>query len=184
MRHILPDTKKLWSLSWCARLGVHFQRVNMTQAENSGSNTPRKSQNGADTHHNTHNEHVKMVATTFLKQTLLLNHVYYWVHTLSLCSFLLTMTEVICWSMKRRMVRSRAGMDARKYTYQGELASNRGIVHPRRSDLVGYYTKIVVFCCSILSWLTLKTVGTISLGVSNPKCPSTSTNTMIVRMTA
>ena len=34
--------------------------------------------------------------------------------TFNLCSFLLTMTEVICWSMKRRMVRSMAGMEARR----------------------------------------------------------------------
>ena len=54
-----------------------------------------------------------------------------------MCSFLLTMTEVICWSMKRRMVRSRAGMEARMYMYQGELSSYRGINQVRRSDLVG-----------------------------------------------
>ena len=33
---------------------------------------------------------------------------------LSLCSFLLTMTEVICWSMKRRIVKRIAGTLAAK----------------------------------------------------------------------
>ena len=48
------------------------------------------------------------------------------------------MTEVICWSMKRRMVRSMAGMEARRYTYQGEASSYKGINQVRRSDLVGF----------------------------------------------
>lgn len=39
--------------------------------------------------------------------------------TFSLCSFLLTITAVICWSMNIRMVTSRAGSADARYTHQG-----------------------------------------------------------------
>ena len=39
--------------------------------------------------------------------------------TLSLCSFRLTITAVICWSINIRMVTSRAGSEAARYTHQG-----------------------------------------------------------------
>ena len=47
--------------------------------------------------------------------------------TFNLCSFLLTMTEVICWSMKRRTVRRRAGMLARRYMYLGKEVREDGV---------------------------------------------------------
>lgn len=39
--------------------------------------------------------------------------------TFSLCSFLLTITAVICWSINMRMVTSSAGSAAARYTHQG-----------------------------------------------------------------
>ena len=37
------------------------------------------------------------------------------------------MTEVICWSMKRRTVRRRAGMLARRYMYLGKEVREDGV---------------------------------------------------------
>lgn len=56
--------------------------------------------------------------------------------TLSLCSFLLTMTAVICWSMKMRIVTSSAGMAAARYTHHG-FPPKGGINQPL-SGLVGF----------------------------------------------
>ena len=55
--------------------------------------------------------------------------------TLSLCSFLLMMTAVICWSMKMRMVQSRAGMTVTIVVHQG--LGPTGLIHHPRSSLVG-----------------------------------------------
>jgi len=55
--------------------------------------------------------------------------------TLSLCSFLFTITAVICWSMKIRMVTNKAGMAAARYTHQGFPPN--GATNQPRFGLVG-----------------------------------------------
>lgn len=54
--------------------------------------------------------------------------------TLSLCSLRLMMTAVICWSIKMRMVQSRAGSAAMGNVHQGLLPSG-SISHPRVLDV-------------------------------------------------
>lgn len=49
----------------------------------------------------------------------------------------MTMTEVICWSMKRRIVSRMAGIEAAMYRYQGVPSTTNGMIQPRMSDLVG-----------------------------------------------
>lgn len=66
--------------------------------------------------------------------------------TLSLCSLRLTMTAVICWSMKSRMVTSRAGTDAARYTHQG-FPPNGGTNQPR-FGLVGWGHEKTAVCGS------------------------------------
>jgi len=41
------------------------------------------------------------------------------------------MTDVICWSMKSRMVRRRAGTKARREYSTGNLGSKKGMIQPR-----------------------------------------------------
>ena len=53
---------------------------------------------------------------------------------MSLCSFLLTMTAVICWSMKIRMDPNRAGMMAITLLHTG-FPLNGGITQPRDSNV-------------------------------------------------
>ena len=55
--------------------------------------------------------------------------------TLSLFSFRLTMTAVICWSMKIRMVTSRAGRMLARYTHHGFFP--KGATNQPRSGRVG-----------------------------------------------
>lgn len=55
--------------------------------------------------------------------------------TLSLFSFLLTMTAVICWSMKIRIVTSRAGRMLARYTHHGFFP--KGATNQPRSGRVG-----------------------------------------------
>lgn len=55
--------------------------------------------------------------------------------TFSLCSFLLMMTAVICWSMKMRMVQSREGMKVMMVVHQG--FGPTGFISQPRSSLVG-----------------------------------------------
>ena len=50
--------------------------------------------------------------------------------TLSLFSFLLTMTAVICWSRKTRMVESIPGIPAARYSHQGFLSLKGLTNHP------------------------------------------------------
>lgn len=50
--------------------------------------------------------------------------------TLSLCSLRLTMTAVICWSIKMRMVQSRAGSAATSSVHHG-LVPSGSISQPR-----------------------------------------------------
>ena len=83
----------------------------MPQTEHSGSDTPGQTQEGADPHHDSHYQHVQVVACTFLGG-FSVGHGELVSCTFSLCSFLLTMTEVICWSMKRSTVSRRAGKAA------------------------------------------------------------------------
>src|SRR4029434_10081400 len=64
--------------------------------------------------------------------------------TLSLCSFLLTMTAVICWSMNSRMVTSSAGRLAARYTHQG--VPPKGGTNQPRLGFVGYETRKRYFC--------------------------------------
>ena len=87
----------------------------MSEAEDGGGDAPGQAEQGADPHHEPHHQHVQVVAAAFLKIDYICNVSpdSLDILTLSLCSFLLTMTEVICWSMKRRMVSSRAGMELR-----------------------------------------------------------------------
>lgn len=59
--------------------------------------------------------------------------------TFSLFSFLLTMTALICWSMKMRMVTSRAGTKLARYTHHGFFPN--GITIQPRSGRVGYRTR-------------------------------------------
>lgn len=59
--------------------------------------------------------------------------------TLSLCSFLLTITAVICWSMNIRMVTTTAGSAAARYTHQG--FPPKGGTNQPLSGLVGYGEK-------------------------------------------
>ena len=56
--------------------------------------------------------------------------------TLSLCSRLLTITAVICWSIKTRIVVSKAGIQAAIMVHQGFLPSG-WMIQPLASDLVG-----------------------------------------------
>ena len=94
----------------------------MSETKDGGSNTPREAKKGTDPHHQADHQHVQVVASAFLRFELHMNSircktgkVYDLLRpTFNLCSFLLTMTEVICWSMKRRTVRRRAGMLARR----------------------------------------------------------------------
>lgn len=55
--------------------------------------------------------------------------------TFSLCSFLFTITAVICWSMNIKMVQSRAGMTAANTVHQG--LRPMGLMNHPRSSLVG-----------------------------------------------
>lgn len=55
--------------------------------------------------------------------------------TFSLCSFLFTITAVICWSMNIKMVQSRAGMSAANTVHQG--LGPMGLMNHPRSSLVG-----------------------------------------------
>lgn len=95
--------------------------------------------------------------------------------TFSLCSFLLMMTAVICWSMKMRMVHSRAGISVTTAVHHGFGPS--GLMNQPRSSLVGWYKM------SLKSWgwrsflyhlwsgplLTLNTLGTFNLGEGIPR---------------
>lgn len=56
-------------------------------------------------------------------------------HTLSLCSFLLMMTAVICWSMKIKIVQSKAGIIAAMIVHHG--FGPKGVTNQPRSSLVG-----------------------------------------------
>ncbi len=85
--------------------------------------------------------------------------------TLSLCSFLLTMTAVICWSMKMRMVPSRAGTTAAKGIHGG-IRFIGLTTQPRPSRVV------VRFC------------GTLSFGVSTPTPKSNRVMPTMAMMTA
>lgn len=60
----------------------------------------------------------------------------FWLNTFSLCSFLLIMTAVICWSIKIRIVQSRAGITAAITVHQG--LGPKGVINQPRSSLVGY----------------------------------------------
>lgn len=57
--------------------------------------------------------------------------------TCNLCSFLLTITAVICWSKKTKIVERAAGTLAAKYNHQGFL-SLKGLTSHPRPGLVGY----------------------------------------------
>ena len=56
-------------------------------------------------------------------------------HTFSLCSFLLIMTAVICWSIKIRIVQSKAGIIAAITVHHG--FGPKGVTNQPRSSLVG-----------------------------------------------
>lgn len=56
-------------------------------------------------------------------------------YTFSLCSFLLIMTAVICWSIKIRIVHSKAGIIAAITVHHG--FGPTGVTNQPRSSLVG-----------------------------------------------
>ena len=67
---------------------------------------------------------------------------YQKINTLSLCSFLLTITDVICWSIKRSIVSNNEGNAAAMYIYHSRLGCVNGINH-FRSGCVGYKENIL-----------------------------------------
>lgn len=83
-------------------------------------------------------------------------------HTLSLCSLLFTIRAVICWSMKTKIVASKAGMAAAGIDHTGFLPSG-GITQPLSSAFVGWNFK-----------------GISSFGVLTPNAMSTPTIIMIL----
>ena len=70
----------------------------MAQAKYCGSNAPGKAEERADPHHQANHQHVKVVTGTFLQseEYKFLKTTHGIKSTFNLCSFLLTMTEVIC----------------------------------------------------------------------------------------
>ena len=64
------------------------------------------------------------------------------INTLSLCSFLFTITDVICWSINRSMVSNNEGNAAAMYIYHSRLGCVNGINH-FRSGCVGYKENIL-----------------------------------------
>ena len=67
---------------------------------------------------------------------------YHETNTLSLCSFLLTITDVICWSINRSIVSNNEGNAAAMYIYHSRLGCVNGINH-FRSGCVGYKENIL-----------------------------------------
>ncbi len=98
--------------------------------------------------------------------TVNINHISIDAHTLSLCSFLLTMTAVICWSRKIRMVARRAGIKASRMRYHSGKRARGLTSQPRPSSVV------------------LNSVGTVSLGVSSFRAMSIPVHTRIEINTA
>lgn len=98
------------------------------------------------------------------------------ISTLSLCSFLLMMTAVICWSMKMRMVQRRAGITVMIQVHQG--FGPTGLINQPRSSRVGYMsintvTKMHLYTVgcqmnmvryNFMKWSHLKLVGDLQFG--------------------
>lgn len=53
-----PDPQELRLLSWCARLTLHFQRVNVGDGDDSSSDVPGKADEGAGGHQDTNPEQI------------------------------------------------------------------------------------------------------------------------------
>lgn len=69
IRIVLPDSEKLWLLSWGAALALHLQRVDVCNGDDRSCYIPGQAHEGAHSHQDTHPEQVQVVATTFLKFT-------------------------------------------------------------------------------------------------------------------
>ncbi len=61
-----PDAKELRLLSRSARLTLHLQRVNVGDGDDSGSNIPGQTHEGASGHEDAYPEQIQVVATAFL----------------------------------------------------------------------------------------------------------------------
>lgn len=62
-----PHTQKFGLLPRGRRLGLHFQRVNVGDGDDGGSNVPWQAHERADDHQDGHPEQVQVIACPFLK---------------------------------------------------------------------------------------------------------------------
>ena len=121
--------------------------------------------------------------------------------TLSLFSFRLTITDVICWSKKIKMEARIAGITDARMIHQGFLWLMGLMIQPR-SGLVGWsfvrqnttailyslYSWLIMLCKQWLTsclqiLLTLNSAGTVSFGVGIPSNISKNTIKMIAMRT-
>lgn len=112
--------------------------------------------------------------------------------TLSLFSFRLTITDVICWSKKIKMEARIAGITDARMIHQGFLSLMGLMIHPR-SGLVGWsfvrqfitvHSWLIMLCeqwftSCLQILLTLNSAGTVSFGVGIPSNISKNTIKMI-----
>ena len=68
---LLPDPLKLWSISWSRGLTVHLETVHVSQTEDGGGYTPGQPQQGAESDHQAHHQHVQVIAAPLLQLVLL-----------------------------------------------------------------------------------------------------------------
>lgn len=117
----------------------------MRDRQDSGCHEPGQAHDGAYGQHHSHHQQVQMVPTAFLyrrspKIRKASGLIWIWLKkcclTSSLCSLRLTITAVICWSMKMRIVQRRAGIDATKAVHHGFRPI--GLMNQPRSSLVGW----------------------------------------------
>ncbi len=61
-----PDAQERRLFSGRARLRLHLERVDVAEAEDGGSDAPRQAGDGADGHHEADDQHVQVIAASFL----------------------------------------------------------------------------------------------------------------------
>ena len=63
-----PDSKECRFFSGRARLGLHLEGVDVAETEDGGSDAPGQAGDGTDGHHEADDQHVQVVAASFLKR--------------------------------------------------------------------------------------------------------------------
>lgn len=158
-----PDPQKDGLFTRRRALGDLLEGVDVRYGVDCGCHVPRQAKKRVNGHQQSHHQQVQVITATFLHTTrhswrhnvviVSLPHTHRHRHTrthtraralmhtvartTSLCSARLTMTAVMCWSMKIKMVASRAGNPAAMYSHQGFVSEMGLINQPRASYLVG-----------------------------------------------